>query len=481
MQINLRPYQIKSIAALDDAFRKGNRNVILWAMTGAGKTTISAWMIQRSVKYNHPVMFVVRGRELVKNISDTLDRYGIDHSVNMAGHWRYDSRKIVQLASIDTLKSKKNYPFLDKTPLIFLDESHKNYDDIFEKYKNAFIIGMTATPFTDNSNYHSYVNVIEGYELRDQGFLVPEKIYCPHIINVSGVKMRAGDFDKKQLHSVVTQSAIVGNIVQDYIELGQNRPTICFATSVEHSLQLKQAFCDAGIPAIHCDASSSDEERKGARADIESGKIKILCNVDIYSTGFDCPIISCIILARPTFSLTWNMQALGRGLRPYPGKKDCIILDNAGNVFRNGTPYRVREISLEKPQKRKSKAYETKVTTCMKCYFVYDPTQSDSCPECGEERDKKERRVNHIDGKLIEFEESPSELAKRRRSMIVQKYYELEWARKKNKLRHDWSFIQLFKSYSREEMEHLKTVTVVPDRFLPFKTNDILHLEDLQG
>lgn len=464
MQVNLRNYQELAIAQLDDEFRKSNRRVILWAIMGAGKTTIATWLINRSVQYDFPVIFIVRGRELVKNASETLDKYKIAHSINMAGHWRYDQKKLVQVCSVDTLKSRKNYPFTDKEPLIFLDEAHKNYDEIFEIYPNAFIVGMTGTPFTDMSAYHTYVHPIEGYELRDQGHLVPEKIYCPHIIDVSAVKIKAGDFERKQLESVVTSSAVVGNVVQDYITYGQSRPTVCFAVSVEHSLQLTQAFNDAGIKAVHCDANSTDKERKDARDNIVNGSISIICNVDIFSVGWDCPSISCIILARPTWSLTWYMQAIGRGLRSHSGKSNCIILDNAGNVFRHGTPYRIREISLDKPEKKKPRVMDTKVCTCEECFFIFDPEEHTQCPECGWVKPKKLREVKSSDGKLIEYFESEEDRQEHLFKMMRADYYKLEWVRKTKKLHVNWVFIQLKKKYA--EVFHLMDkITVVPTSF----------------
>ena len=463
--MKLRPYQELAIAQLDDEFRRGNRRVVLWALMGAGKTTMAAWMIKRAVEYDFPVIFVVRGRELVKNASETLDRYGIDHSINMAGHWRYNQKKIVQVCSIDTLKRRDNHPFTGKEPLIFLDEAHKDYSDMFETYKDAFIIGMTGTPFTDMSAYYSYVQPIEGYELRDLGFLVPEKIYCPHVIDVSAVKKKAGDFDKTQLNSVVTNSAIVGNVVEDYIKYGEDRPSVCFAVSVEHSLQLKQAFCDAGVKAIHCDANSSDKERKEAKDGLVSGKIRVVCNVDIFSVGWDCPIVSCIILARPTWSLTWYMQAIGRGLRSHPSKHNCIILDNAGNVFRHGTPYRVREISLEKPNKRKANVMDNKVCTCEECFYVFDPNTHDKCPECEWVKPKQLREVKTKDGNLVEFFENEEERQRHLFAMMKSDFYKMEWVRKTKKLHENWTFINLKKKYPTVFHELYK-VTNVPKQFL---------------
>lgn len=465
--IVLRDYQELGVQQIDIEFRKGNKKVLLVASPGAGKTEMAGWMLMRALGYKFPSMFVVRGRDLVNNASKRFDKNGIDHSVFMAGNWRMDDKKLLQVCSIDTMLARKKFIFNDQNVLIFLDEAHLDYSKLTKQYPNAHFIGMTGTPYSDMSFWDCYVQPREPWQLRDDGHLVPDRVFCPHIIDTSSVKMRAGDFDQKELNSVVTNSAVVGNIVEDWKEYGQNRPTVCFATSIEHSLQLKQAFCEAGIPAIHCDASSSDEERTKARIDLETGKVKILCNVDIFSTGWDCPAVSCIILARPTWSLNWYLQAVGRGVRSFPGKSDCIVLDNAGNVFRHGTHFRIREISLEPPQKRKSKAYDTKITTCLKCYFVFDPTEHDACPECGWMRPKNERRVNTIDGKLIEYEEHPNEQKERRRKMIIAKYHELEWGRKSGNLRTEWTFIQLFRNFSREEMAHLKEVTSVPDRFLP--------------
>jgi superfamily II DNA or RNA helicase len=426
---------------------------------------MAAWLIQRSLRYNFPTMFVVRGRELVKNASEVLKRYDIDHSVNMAGHFKYHPKKLVQVCSVDTLRARKNYPFKNQGPLIFLDEMHKDYSDIFEEYPDAFIIGMTGTPFSDNSNYHAFVHPIEGYELRDEGHLVPENIYCPHIIDVSSVKIKAGDFEKKQLESVVTSSAIVGNIVEDWKKYGYGRPTVCFAVSVEHSKQLCNSFIDSGIKAVHCDAKSTDIERLKAKLGLEDGSIKVVCNVDIFSIGWDCTAVSCIILARPTWSLVWYLQAIGRGLRPHPGKDNCIILDNAGNVFRHGSPYRIREISLEKPSKKKSREMDNKVATCEECFYVYDPVEYESCPECGWEKPKQFREVKNIDGNLVEFFENETEREKFLYDIMVKDYYKLEWVRKNKRLHPNWTFIQVKKKYPKQ-FHLLVKVTVVPDQFL---------------
>lgn len=468
MGIELRPYQQSLIDQIDAKLREGKKRILMVSAAGSGKTETMAVMIQRAVRYNFPVVFVVRRRELVKNASRRFRKNGIDHSVFMANSWQFDPKKLVQVASIDTMKARKQYPYTEGGALVIVDEAHLNYDEIYEMYPNAFIIGGTGTPYTDHVlNYEDFVQTIQPFELRDQGYLVKDKFYVPHVMDLSAVKMRAGDFDKKQLETVVTSSAVVGDLVRDYLELGQRRRGLCFATSVEHSLQLKHAFIEAGIKAIHIDAKSTEEERDRAKTGLEDGSVEMVCNVDILSVGWDCSAVRIIIFGRPTWSLSWFIQAASRGLRPEEGKDDCIFLDNAGNIFRHGSPYRVREISLVPKDKKTKREYDTKITTCSECYLIYDPTEHRTCPDCGHEKDKKERRVNTIDGKLIEYEDHKDDVAKLRKQMIIKKYRELEYGRKKGGFRPEWTFIQLRKNFSREEMIHLKEVTSVPTHFLP--------------
>jgi superfamily II DNA or RNA helicase len=278
--------------------------------------------------------------------------------------------------------SRTSYPHQDKKSVIILDEAHKNYASIFQRYPISWVLGMTATPFSDMSDYDDYIVPLRPDELRDMGVLVPDRVYCPHTINTSNLDIIAGDFKRDQVERLVLDGRIVGDIVRDYQDIGENRPTVCFAVTVEHSKQLRDAFLSAGISAYHCDASSSEEERNYAKKGLENNEITIVCNVDIFSTGWDCPIVSCIILARPTWSLVWYQQAIGRGLRSYPGKKDCIILDNAGNVYRHGSVYSPREIDLNKKDKKtKKEKPEITVATCSKCYAVFESDKK-TCPFC---------------------------------------------------------------------------------------------------
>ena len=451
--IKLRDYQSDAIESFYIKWRT-KRKIVLWMNMGAGKSEIAAYLAQDCLQDGMPMVMVVRGRELVKNLSERLDKYKINHSVFMAGHHRLDKSKLIQICSIDTMKSRDGFPFSDRQCVVLLDEAHKSYDIIFEKYKTQYILGLTATPFSDMSEYDDYVCPIEPYELRDMGVLVPEKIYCPHVMDTSSLKIVAGDFKRDQVEQLVTNGEIVGNVIQDYIDFGEKRPAVCFAVSVEHSKQLRDEFIKRGITSIHCDANSTDEERKQAKKGLEDGSIKVVCNVDIFSVGWDCPIVSCVILARPTWSTIWYLQAVGRGLRSSSGKSNCIILDNAGNVFRHGTPYRPRDISLEKPEKKTKKDYnpDEAVRTCMGCYAVYE-SKLINCPYCGEAPPIRE--IKKIEGKLALYNETEEERRERIKHESQTAYHKLLWVARKRNLSQGWIRNEIQKKYGTDVMPYI--------------------------
>lgn len=77
-------------------------------------------------------------------------------------------------------------------------------------------------------------------------------------------------------------------------------------------------------------------------------KIRYLVNVSVLTTGFDAPHVDLIAILRPTESISLYQQIVGRGLRLFRNKSQCIILDYAGNphdlyIPEVGSPKRDRQ------------------------------------------------------------------------------------------------------------------------------------------
>ncbi len=151
-EILLREYQIDVIAKVESALDKdGIKRVILQAPCGAGKTVMAAEIIRRGIKHNQSVLFLAHRRELVFQCADKLARFGIDHGIIMAGQ-NPSFMPEVQVASVQTLtarikRGRINPPLAD---LLIFDECHhnvcKSHLALIERYPNAVIIGLTATP-----------------------------------------------------------------------------------------------------------------------------------------------------------------------------------------------------------------------------------------------------------------------------------------------------------------------------------------------
>lgn len=378
----LRPYQSLAVDMIKDAwFSKNKRRVLLHMGTGLGKTVIFSYILKRATV---PALMIVRGRQLVNQASWRLQREFTDHGVLMAGHWNSKPGCKVQIASIDTLISRRMKP---EAKIIVIDEAHlatsKGYADFLAQYgPDTVVLYVTATPYNpiDVDAVVKPISLLEGIE---QGYLVPPRYFCPSAPNLKGVQTVGDDYNQVQLAKAIDKGDLIGDIVQHWVRRGEYRPTLCFAVNVAHSQHIVASFKAGGIAAKHIDANTSDEERNETYEQLRTGKLKVVSNVGIASVGVDVPWVSCLIMARPTKSYNLYIQQAGRGTRPYTGKDDFILLDHAGNVLRHGFITDEPEACVGIAERREA-ATATRISQCPKCFAVFP--MGGKCPDCGFEK-----------------------------------------------------------------------------------------------
>ena len=127
--------------------------------------------------------------------------------------------------------------------------------------------------------------------------------------------------------------------------------------------------------------STKDRERAALIAAFKRGILKVLVNVAVATEGFDLPDASCVIITRPTKSLTLYLQMVGRGLRPKEDNGNCLILDLAANSELHGLPEDDHEWSLE-PRAAQDDVGDAVTVWCDKCSTV-SPAASHNCRNCG--------------------------------------------------------------------------------------------------
>lgn len=115
--------------------------------------------------------------------------------------------------------------------------------------------------------------------------------------------------------------------------VGTRRSTLVFAVNIDHITSLTAAFRELGIDARPIHMGTNPALRRSTLAAFRAQEFPVLVNCGILTEGADFPGIDCVLLARPTKSVTLFLQMLGRGLRKSEktGKVDCLVLDLVGN------------------------------------------------------------------------------------------------------------------------------------------------------
>lgn len=426
MTLALRPYQVDAIERIRTAIRQGARRIVVVAPTGAGKTIMFTELIRLALAKGHRVLNLAHRLELIDQISAKLEILGLDHGVIQGSHWRVRPWCPVQVASVPTLSRRERLP---EASVINVDECHHttapSFAGVIKSYDpDTVVLGWTATPERADGtglgeHYDQIIEVASVSELIAQGYLVPPRVFAPSTPSVVGVRIVGGDFNKKELSRAVDRPSLVADVVDTWLHragpssAGGLRTTVVFAVSIEHSKHLVDRFVTAGIRAEHLDADTPEDERRAILARVATGETTIVSNVGILTEGWDLPRASCVVQARPTMSRGLYCQMTGRGLRiscsdcgggdvnacTSPNhKRDCLILDHAGNCHRHRFVTDPRVYSLE-GTRAPNRAAIPAVRTCLNCAAVC-PSSAVNCTFCDTPFPVKKRVIIERPGKL---------------------------------------------------------------------------------
>ncbi len=346
----LYDYQKKDIDAIFERLDNApeNHHLLYQLPTGGGKTVIFSEIVRRYLANNDKKVVVLTHRiELCKQTSKMLKGFDVKNKII--------NSKIKELpdqgeyscfvAMVETLKNRLNDELLqiDNIGLVIIDEAHYNsFRKLLSSFKNAFILGVTATPLSSNISlpmHENYSELIVGDTIQSligQGFLAKATTYS-FDVGLTSLKVGInGDYTVKSSDDLYTNMAMQEKLLHAYTEKSLGKKTLIFNNGINTSLYVYETFREAGYAIRHLDNTNNADERKEILQWFKKTPDAILTSVGILTTGFDEPTVETIILNRATKSLTLYFQMIGRGSRKLTNKDNFTVLDLGNNAARFG-------------------------------------------------------------------------------------------------------------------------------------------------
>lgn len=365
----------------------------------SGKSLILAAICQHFAKLNKKILVISHVKEILEQNAQKMVRLMPGAPISFySASLRQKRFSQITFATIQSV-AKAALPEID---ILIIDEAHLvprdgfgNYQRLIKKLGNSVrILGLTATPFRLDSGvlldeegiFKSVCYEIPILQLIYEGHL------CPLIskrgideIDRSKIKKSGRDYSLESINENFND-VLINKTVDDIVALGHERKSwLVFCSSITHAERVATSLWERGIDVDCISSKTLPLRRAQVMAAFKEGRIKCLVGCEIFTTGFDAPSVDLIALLRPTKSKGLYCQILGRGMRTSPSKKNCLVLDYAGNIEEHGAVDKIRVGR----KKKKNGEMETTIENapqkfCPECR-VACATRVLECPECGHE------------------------------------------------------------------------------------------------
>lgn len=472
----LRPYQQESVDATLNHFRKTDDPAVIVLPTGAGKSLVIAELARLARK---KIMVLTHVKELVEQNHSKYESYGLAGGIFSAGLNRKEREHQVTFASVQSVAANLD-EFNDQYSLIIVDECHRVNEDTESQYGKIFshlkkhnpklkVLGLTATPYRlgmgwiyqfhyrgfarseSKKPFHTCIYELPlSYMIRN-GFLTEPQLEDATITqyDFSALPQNSfGEYSENDLNQLLKKHQRVTRAITEQVieRAAQRKGVMLFAATVDHAREIF-SYLPTGEAAL-ITGDTKIAERDDLIDCFKAQQLKYLVNVSVLTTGFDAPHVDLIAILRPTQSVSLYQQIVGRGLRLFPGKENCMVIDYAGNNFNLHHP--------EVGEKRPSLDTEPVQVFCPACGFAnifWGKTDSDGkvvehfgrrcqglleddtgtmppeqcdyryrfkeCPHCGSENDIAARKCHQCHEAIIDPDDQLKNALKLKDAMVI--------------------------------------------------------------
>lgn len=339
--VKLREYQQTALEEVQKGVFAGLNSQLIVLPTGSGKTILMAAIGQH---FNKKLLLLAHREELIQQAVEKFKLYWPKADIGICKAEREEISNQIVIGSVQSCSRPKRLEKLKEQgfEILMIDEAHHASADSYQKIieelgfrddKAKLLLGVTATPNrTDNQSLGDTFNNVT------YSRSVSTMIKAGYLSTVTGrkiltnfslksIRTQSGDFSLGDLAEAVNTQERNAFIAEKYKAYASNRKGIAFCVDVAHCQDLAASFESIGIPSKAIWGEMPIEERRKILEDLKAGKIQVAMSCGVLTEGFDEPSIDCITMARPTKSQSLYIQCIGRGLRLWPGKQDCLVLD----------------------------------------------------------------------------------------------------------------------------------------------------------
>lgn len=355
-QLPLRDYQRDALDAVRAAWSRGVQRPAVVAPTGAGKTVMFSHLIAddfREFPDTRSVVLVHRD-ELADQAMDKIRQVSPGLRVGKVKAGDNEVTADVIVASVQTLATGSRLDQMMATEhdhgplaLVVVDECHhavapswrRVMDRLgcFNPESGTHVVGFSATLARGDgvglgSVWQEVAYAISLTRLIRRGHLADVRGVQVRVedLDLADVRRSGGDYQVGSLGEAMMDSHAPTTIASAYREHAADRQGVVFTPTVETAHESADELNRAGIVSEVITGTTPREDRRLIYKRYQAGDVQVLVNCMVLTEGFDAPWASCAVIARPTQSAPLYTQMVGRVLRPWPGKKDALVLDVVG-------------------------------------------------------------------------------------------------------------------------------------------------------
>lgn len=314
-----------------------HRSLLITAPTGAGKTVVLSEMTARALRRSARVAILVHRQELVRQTEAALLRQTTQApGVVWKNRSEWDPPALI-LAQ-ETIHGK---PIPDlKLDLLIIDEAHHaiapSWLETITRLNPRYLLGFSATPFRQDKEplsphpFEEVIRPVTPAQLIERGLICPARIESPLLQDKAG--------NIQPINQAANLADLYIRSVDYAVSQGRHKIILYVSANSEEPPRQVMARTAAalnrqGIPSEAIGQSLTESQRRDAAIRFRSNPgATVLVNYMTLTEGTDLPCTDCVIIGRQTKSESTIIQMIGRGLRQYPGKEDCLVMDYTGRL-----------------------------------------------------------------------------------------------------------------------------------------------------